>query len=156
MEISDLDWNSQSKTKNDSKNDIWDFDLLSKSDADVFDVNFLQSQAKDQAHRELENDQSMHRNERISHEEEKHGKVMDKVSIAISHIDNQSIKDEKLAKLVSAGFDAGMAQQALESCHWDMELAVDMLINGSESPSKEMHSRSPSRQSEVIFLFQTN
>jgi uncharacterized UBP type Zn finger protein len=133
MEFSDLDG------INKTKNEMWDFDLLNKSDRDIFDVKFLQSQADDQANCE--------RNTGIIQE-----KKNDQVSKAETVKDDQNINDEKLAKLVSAGFEPVKAQQALEVCGWDMEMAVDMLFNSQSAPSTNDRSKSPTRQSSEVFF----
>ena len=153
MEFTDLASMPPTKGTNESMNGMWDFDLLGKSDADVFDVNFLQSQANDHVNRERTNQKANLKNDNPMHEEkdnEQAEKVHESVPVDVN---DQRLKDEKLAKLVSAGFDAQKAYQALKNCQWDVEMAVDMLFNQGGSPTRENQSKSPMRQSEVIWSF---
>ena len=142
MEFTDPSRNAQMKGNDQSSHptQIWDFDLLSKSNSDdVFDVDFLQSQANDPIGAKSKG--------AIPNDQIKYDSQIKVVTATISN--DQTRKDEKLAKLVSAGFDPKMAQRALEQCQWDVEMAVDLLFKWSESNTKQSPAKSPSRQSEV-------
>jgi tetratricopeptide (TPR) repeat protein len=141
MEFSDLDWKAD-KPKKDTNAEIWDFDLLNKSEGDVFDVKFLQSQADDSANRDRSNDKI------IQGSMNKKGREINQVPKTAIVTNDQSIKDEKLAQLVSAGFETKKAQQALEACGWDMEMAVDFLFNNQSG--SEMRLKSPTRQGSEV------